>query len=271
MPTVRDLFERVVIIAHREETSRLEAFLRTAEFSVTVQRRVYSEVEAGYSLQARCLLNHLDAWRTIAQLGKPTLVLEADFVPVASFASLPAPFDPERTPRGLAWLYAGGPVVYEIDEDGRAIGHSSTTVALAMTPAAASELVRFGESEITASGGRYTPWDTYLSHRLRRNMDVPTFVPFRQYGEHGGRSANDEHTRHGVRGWHQGDRLAGRLAFLPDYAGGSQLRFRWIRARANLRGLARLATGRYLERGAFGHSPQKLALLTFALRRWVWP
>lgn len=257
------------IIAHTEETGQLVAVLESEGFEVVVLRRDYPGAEAQYSRMARCLLNHCDAWRRIADGGLPAIVVEADFVPVVGFANREAVFDPSEDDRAVGWLYAGGPVVYSVDEHRRAIGHSSTTVAMLVTPTGAKALLEFGQREISESRGGYTPWDTYASHRLRREMSIATYQPFRQYGEHGGR-ANAEHVQHGVRGWHQADRLLGRLAFLPAYAEGSKVRYWFVRRRANLRGLMRLLLFRYFEYPAFKASRQKTALLGYAMRRWLW-
>jgi len=256
-------------VAHNESTSNLEDCLRREGFDVVVQKRTYLKEEADFSLMARCLLNHRDAWRRVAERGEASIVVEADFVPVRNFGSCPMPFDPRRHQVAVAWLYAGGPVLYRIEREGIAVGHSSTTVALLMTPAGAAGLVEFAEAELERAKGEYTPWDTYLSHRLRHGSGILTILPFRQYGEHGG-LANREHAAHGVRGWHQADRLLGRLAFLPEYAGGSRIRYRLVRLRASIRGIARLLSFRYLELGAFARSNQRARLLRFAIARWLW-
>jgi hypothetical protein len=133
---------------------------------------------------------------------------------------------------------------------------------------AAPALIEFANKEIERHDGKYVPWDTYLSHRLRRLMDVPTYIPFKQYGEHGG-SPNQEHKNNKIRNWHQADILADRLAFLPQYAKGNPLTYRLIRVRANLRGLARIIFGKYIEPTSFKVSNQKIQLIKFTLCRWL--
>lgn len=265
---IRDAVRECIIVAHQEDTSLLRASLESEGFEVREQRRTYSLVESSYTRMARCLLNHRDAWVAVAAGGRPAIVVEADFVPVRGFGRLPLPFDPSLESRAVAWLYSGGPVLYRIEADGRAVGHSSTPVALLMTPDAARGLVAFGDEELAKCGGRYTAWDTYLSHVLRRRMGITTYLVAQQYGEHGGLE-NPEHVAHGIRGWHQADRLAGSLSFLPSYARGSWLRYRLTRLRAVLRGLARLAAWHYFEPGAFRASNQKATLLRYAIRRWL--
>lgn len=266
MISLKEVTRSVFIVAHKENTDQLRAFLGVRGFDVQIVRRAYSEREQRYAAQMRCLLSHKDVWLKIAASERPAIVLEADFVPVRGFGSDPAPFDPKKYPVAIGWLYAGGPVLYHCEDDGHAIGHTSTTVGMVVTPAAAERLVVFANDQIEQSAGSYTPWDTYLSHVLRRTMHVPTFLPFRNHGEHGG-IPNREHARHGIRSWHQADRLAGPLAFLPPYAYRSPVRYRLISIRANLRGLWRLAAGKYLE--SLADSRQKGRLFSYTAARWL--
>jgi hypothetical protein len=268
MKQLRDVTRSVFIVAYKENTEQLEDYFRRQGFTVFVSRKQYSDREMSYAAVMRCLMNHRDVWQIIANEKQHAIVVEADFVPIEHFSEAEAPFDPQLTPAAVGWLYAGGPVLYEIDEFGYAIGHSSTMVALLIGAQAASALLAFADKEIQESGGKYVPWDTYLSHHLRRGMDIPTYIPFKQYGEHGG-LPNQEHAQFGMRSWHQGDILAGPLAFLPLYAQGSWWRYRFIRLRARLRGWLRLVLGRYLEMPAFRGSKQKGLLLAFALLRWL--
>ena len=265
---IKDVCQDISIIAYKEDTSILENFFRRLGFAVRIFRRTYSREEQSLPSQVRCLLNHRDAWQAIAESDRAAIVVEADFVPVRGFADAWAPFDPEVSPIAIGWLYAGGPVIYGFDRRGFAIGSSSTAVALLIMPEAASALLRFASQELAAYGSEILLWDTYFCHRLRGTMDVPTYIPFKQFGEHGG-IANPDHNLHMARGWHQGDILLGPLAFMPLYARGSTVRFLAIRARAVLRGLLRLLTGRFIEVQAFRGSHQKWLILSFTLRRWL--
>ncbi len=265
---IKDICKNVYIVAHKEDTRTLENFLLCSGFGVRVFRREYTPAEQALPSQVRCLLNHRDAWQAIAEHGRAAIVVEADFVPVRGFADAYAPFDPEVSPVAIGWLYAGGPVIYGFDRRGFAIGSSSTAVALLIMPEAASALSRFASQELTGYGSDILLWDTYFCHRLRGTMNVPTYIPFKQFGEHGG-IANPDHNLHMARGWHQGDILLGRLAFLPLYARGSKIRFLVIRGRAVLRGLLRLLTGRFIEAPAFRSSHQKRLILLFTLSRWL--
>ena len=128
--------------------------------------------------------------------------------------------------------------------------------------------MKFADNEVKRSGGEYVPWDTYLSHQLRRVMDVPTYVPFKQLGEHAG-LPNPEHKKYKIRNWHQADILLGPLAFIPAYARGSVLRYRLIRLRATIRGLLRIVLGKYIEPPSFRNSDQKRMIIKFTLSRWL--
>jgi hypothetical protein len=266
---IKDISRDVYIIAHKENTQFLENFFLQRGFELHVLRRQYSREEQAQPSQVRCLLNHRDAWQAIADSGRAGIVVEADFVPIRSFADACAPFDPEVSPVAIGWLYAGGPVIYGFDRRGFALGNSSTAVALLVMPQAAAALVSFASDELAAATPEILLWDTYFCHQLRGRMNVPTYIPLKQFGEHGG-IANPDHNLHMARGWHQGDILLDRLAFMPTYARGNPLRFLVIRWRAALRGMVRVFTGRFIEPSAFRGSRQKGLILLFTLSRW-WP
>ena len=126
-------------------------------------------------------------------------------------------------------------------------GHGNTTVAYVLTPATARHLIAFAERELSsADAGGYRLWETYLGIYLRKEAGVLNHIPVYQYGEHGG-MMNAEPQAAGIRGWHQADVLWRRLAFLPAYAEGSQVRYRLIRLRGWLRGVARVITLRFFD------------------------
>jgi hypothetical protein len=135
----------------------------------------------------------------------------------------------------------------------------------------AEKLIEFADKELAETRpGEYRIWDSYLGIYLRHEKSIRNGLPFRNYGEHGG-LARSEHTRHGIRAWHQADRLLGRLAFLPPYAQGSQLRYRLIRLRAWSRGLFRLVSGRYLPYRYASRSRNFGRLVHFAWSRLLSP
>ncbi|MFM7550742.1 MAG: hypothetical protein ACKO8I_18150 [Cyanobacteriota bacterium] len=268
MVKIKHLASHVYVVAYKEDTSRLEDYFGSRGFVVKVLRRAYPPDELSLPSQVRCLLNHRDTWREIEAAGHCAIVVEADFVPVRDFEEAPAPFDPRHTPAAVGWLYAGGPVFYGFDQAGYAIGHSSTAVALLITPKTACGLLDFAEAEMADYKPDILLWDTYHSHFLRLQRGVATYIPFKQYGDHGG-IPNRDHAGNMQRIWHQGDVMLGPLAFLPLYAEGSWIRFRIIRIRAALRGLYRVFNGRFIEAPGFRASNQKLPMLRFTLARWL--
>jgi len=192
------------------------------------------------------------------------IIVEADFVPVRNFGDLPAPPGWYEGGTGLAYLYVCGPQLWDLS--GGLRGHGGGAVAYLLSPAVAALLIEFADSEILSkSPEKYTGWDASLGFWLNRR-GIQTYLPYRNYGEHGGIS-NPEHERAGLRPHHRADVLAGHLAFLPAYARSSRLRYRWIRARGRLWGIARLLAGRYLSLHDLGRSNERLRLLRVAVGR----
>jgi hypothetical protein len=257
-PPVHALTGLAIILAYREDTTRLEEALRAEGFTVEVQRAVYDERELAYSRTIRCLLNHLAAWRRAAAHERCTLIVESDFVPCFGLGRAPAPFDPERHgPQAWAFLYGGGPRIIQAHADGTLEGHAACPVALLVMPAAAQLLVRFGEGELVrCDPAAHSMWDTIVQWWIM-GWGGRCFLPRRHYGEHGG-LANPEHGVARV-GWasrlpllrrlpafnnHHAECLLAPLRFRPPYAGGSAVRFLFTRLIARLVGWGRLLTGR---------------------------
>lgn len=238
---------RVIVVAHREDTARLRAVLVAQGFAVTEARGPYSADQRLFAANIRCLVNHANAWRLAAESDKLTIVVEADFVPVHNFGRLPLPFPPAGNEPRFGWLYSGASVLYGIDEHGFPFGHGSTTVAYVLNAPAAKALLKFfGEEMSRPNPGEYRPWETYMGIFLRRNAGIRNYVPVYQYGEHGG-STNPEHQGSGIRGWHEADVLWSRLAFAPAYCRGRRTIYLLRRLRGWTRGAARLVTLRFFD------------------------
>jgi hypothetical protein len=243
-----DLCQTVFVVAHKENTARLESTLRAQGFEVTVQRGPYTKEQEQFAAATRCLINHAHVWAAVAQSGRPAIVVEADFVPVTHFADRPPPLpDLDQPASGFAWLYSAGSTLYGFDPQGFPHGHGNTTVAYMINPRVAAVLMEFYEREMARNPtGRYVQWETYLGIFLRKERGVLNYIPTYQYGEHGG-VGSKEHSRAGIRGWHQADVLMGPLSFTPDYAIGSRMRYAAIRARAVVRAWARLVLLRFFD------------------------
>lgn len=268
------------IIAYKENTQRLEAVLNAEGLMCEVLRQVW---KPGYETYARiylAMLNHWSAWERIAQSDQITLVVEADFVPVQGIGRLPLPFDPTHTDVGMAWLYACAPQIYTVSPQGHAEGFSTSMVAYLITPAAAQALVEMGQAIAQSDqAGTYINWDSGIEEFLRKK-GFRNFVPFRNYGEHGGRP-NPEHRQHGLSRMHRADVLYGRLAFVPYYAFDGDnapplmesatlshhIRYGLARLYARAKGLGRLLLGKFVRWQICRESSVPGRLLGFAFGR----
>lgn len=262
----------VIVVAHTEDTSLLRRTLEEEGFAVAEVRGPYTEAQQRYSRSIRCLINHAHAWRTAAERGRPTVVVEADFVPIVGLGGMPLPFLEASPGTGrFGWLYSAGSTLYGIDKFGLPHGHGNTTVAYVLDRDAAVHLLGFFEREMQRPEvGAYRPWETYLGIYLRKERGVRNYFTSRQYGEHGG-VANREHRLAGARAWHEADILAGRLAFLPPYARGSRARYRARRLRGWVRGLYRLVTLKFFDPRYVNEDSARgrFAMAWFSVRRLV--
>ena len=238
---LRDLVNEVGIIAHKEDTRLLENALKHKGFAFRTFRGNYSFEQQQYASQIKTLINHANAWRYLKESQHPMIFVEADFVPVRNFGTLPVPF-PIKHELGaqFGWLYSSGSILYGVNCRIFPHGHGNTMVAYIATPATATALLDFFDREMSMpEKGEYRLWDTYIGIFLRWERGIYNYIPVYQYGEHGG-IPNPEHSRAGIRHWHQADILWSKLAFLPTYAHGNPFRYRVIRLRGWLRGWLRL-------------------------------
>ena len=116
---------------------------------------------------------------------------------------------------------------------------------------------------------QYSPWDSGIEYYLR-DAGLHNYVPFRNYGEHGG-LPNPEHKNNKLSKAHRADVLYGQLAFAPMYAmiGGRFSPWQWIKARtyARVKGIGRLLLLKYLRTATVVKSRQASALIWFAIAR----
>ena len=244
---LRDV-QNTYVVAYKENVVSLEQSLITEGFLPEVIRPDYTDVEKAYSRAVRCMLNHVNVWKKAAASRGLTLVVEADFIPVVGFGQLRLPFPDSKNQCAFGYLYVGGATLFDVhSENGRIYGrgHGSCTVAYIIGPEAALCLMQFAENELeTKDLSKHNLWDCRIRMFLQER-GINSWVPFRQYGEHGG-IPNPEHAQAGFNPSHQADRLFASLHFLPLYARGSRLRYFCIRLKAVLRGMLRLLFGRYL-------------------------
>ncbi len=266
-----DCIDKVFVIAYKEQTQLLEEFLNKEGFKCEVLRQEVKAENKSFSPSYLCLMNHRRAWERAIQDSKPTLIVEADFVPVVGFGQLPLPFNLNHNDIGISWLYTCAPQVYSVSQEGYAEGFSTAMVAYIVTPASAQCLIELAEEVSRKYGATaYSSWDSTIDSFLRIRK-LKSYIPFRNYGEHGG-LPNLEHCQNGLSKTHRADILYGKLAFLPLYAANdksSQLKFLVVRLQARLKGIARLAMGRFLRVPVLKGSSVPTRLLSFAVRRQV--
>jgi len=261
-----DAIDRTYVIAYKEDTTNLENTLRKAGFGHEVYRAKYSEVEAGYSGQIKCLISHAKIWEKCKEEEGWSMVLEADFVPVKGMSTLCAPIGRLDEP-GLVYLYSGAPIIYRVDKTGSLIGHSATTVAYMLDQVTASALYEFYLQDMDVEDpGAYRAWDTYLANWLRWEKGIPTYIAYKQFGEHGG-IANREHKVSNTRSWHRADVLYASPEFIPAYAKGSRGRYIFERTLSRVRGLFRLAVCKTIQIETIKNSDDRFRLIGIALRR----
>ncbi|MEO1122449.1 MAG: LPS biosynthesis glycosyltransferase [Cyanobacteria bacterium J06639_16] len=265
-----DCIGQTFILAYKEETQLLEEWLIQAGCKCEVLRQVHQPEYRDYSRSYLCLLNHKAAWERALTSDQPTLIVEADFIPVKNFDRLPPPFDPEDDQLGIAWLYTCAPQVYNISDRGYAEGYSTSMVAYVITAESAKLLIELADGVAADPGPQaYTPWDSGIDYYLR-DRGFMDYVPFRNYGEHGG-VPNPEHQQNKLSKAHRADVLYGKLAFPPMYAAatGTAEPSVWFKSRAyaRIKGLGRLLLGKYLRVPVWMGSSQKIDLLKFVVMR----
>jgi GR25 family glycosyltransferase involved in LPS biosynthesis len=264
-----DCLGRVFIIAYKEPTQLLEEALAREGLQCEVLRQEHKAEYKNFSPSYLCLLNHRRAWEIATKESKPTLIVEADFVPVLGFGKLPLPFNFHQSNVGVSWLYTCATQVYSVSAEGYAEGFSVSTVAYIVTPQSAQYLLELAE-EIREKVGptAYSSWDSNIDGFLRARS-LKNYIPLRNYGEHGG-LPNLEHQKNGLSKTHRADVLYGKLAFMPLYATGersSQLKLLSVRLQARLKGIARLAVGKFLRVPVVQRSSVPARLVSFAVRR----
>lgn len=269
--SLSNYIHKALIIAYKEDTSQLEACLTEQGFNCAVMRQKHQPEHQNFSSSYLCLLNHLRAWQSAAASEQTTLIVEADFVPVKGLGHLPLPYDPARPNVGLAWLYTCAPQIYSVTAAGHAIGYSTSMVAYLVTPAAARYLQVFADKIMsTLAPTQYSSWDSSIEAFLRQQK-LDCFVPWRNYGEHGGRP-NVEHRQAGLSAAHRADVLYGPLAFMPPYATTSYvaaLQVFTTRLKARSKGMARLFLGKYVRWKIVRKSSTRWRLLKFATGRYL--
>ncbi len=259
-----DHISRVFIITYKESTQRLEQVLNEVGFQCEVIRQEDKPEYKNLSRSYLCMMNHKRAWEKATQENKPTLIVEADFVPVLGIGKLPLPFPPNQNNLGIAWLYTCAAQVYSVSNLGYAQGFSTAMVAYIISGKSAQCLIDFAEEiKNQQCGNTYSTWDSEVDSLLR-SKNMQNFIPFRNYGEHGG-LPNPEHQKHGLNKIHRADVLYNKLSFLPLYVTEEILFV--ARLKARIKGIGRLLTGRFLRIPVIKGSSTPRKLIMFAIKR----
>ncbi|MEO0457780.1 MAG: LPS biosynthesis glycosyltransferase, partial [Cyanobacteria bacterium P01_A01_bin.114] len=167
-PLLTQVIGSTFILAYKEDTTQIKTSLTKASCQCEVLRQIHQPGYERYSRSYLCLLNHRQAWERALHSAQPTLVVEADFVPVKDFGQLPPPFDPADPKLGIAWLYTCAPQIYTLTEGGYAQGYSTAMVAYVVTAQSAQLLVDLAEAVKADPGPEtYTPWDSGIEYYLR--------------------------------------------------------------------------------------------------------
>ncbi len=247
---LRDVIDRVIVLAYREEVSRLVSSLAGEGFKIDVLRPNYTTEEMTYSKNSRTLLNHRNAWQKAIDVNGYTLICEADFVPCRGIGDFEV-FWPLENPRAWGYLYQGSPRLLAIVGPQQFLrGRTAPLVCYVVNRNVASLMLKFFDYEKEACDFRsYFMFDVNLQ-RYITVLGAEAFIPLYHYGEHGG-LPNPEHAMLSFlsnKGQHRADNLMSSLHFLPTYANGNYWSFIRVRLGAHLLGFARLVTGRWISR-----------------------
>lgn len=271
-PSLGSFINQVFIIAYKENTDLLEKTIRDQGFQCEILRQPpLNETNNNYSPSYLCLLNHKGAWQRIININKPCLIIEADFVPVINMNKLPLPFPTTEKKLGINWLYTCAPQVYSVSSDMYAQGFSTSMVAYIISPQGAKYLLDLAEEIKNEYGAEnYSSWDGEVDNYLR-NQGLKNYIPFRCYGEHGGKP-NLEHKNNGLSLKHRADRLYGKLAFMPDYTSNMKYPFLTLiqeRFYGRSKGTARLFLGRFARLPVLKKSSVPFRIMWFCVSKYV--
>jgi hypothetical protein len=246
--SLRDVIDKVIVVAYREDVSDLVSSLKVEGFKVEVLRPKYTPEEMTYSKNSRTLLNHRSAWQRASQGTNYTLICEADFVPCRGIGDFEV-FWPTEKVCAWGYLYQGSPrLLAMVGQRPYLRGHTAPLVSYVVNASVAELMIKFFEVEKKTYDLRsYFTFDAHLQWGVM-GLGAEAYIPMRHYGEHGG-IPNPEHERLGAlprAGRHRADNLMNSLHFLPQYANGSYLSYLQTRLGAHLLGFGRLLSGRWI-------------------------
>lgn len=266
---LKEAVKKAYILAYKEDTSLLENTLSQMGFDVVINRQIDTDELTQTAAIYRVFRNHREVWLKAANEKQPVLVFESDFVPVRGMGELPVPYPVEEVVEGqgigFSYLYGCAQQIYSVSKEGKAEGFSTAAVAYVLFPAVAQELLSF---VYNAPPKDYYSWDSEIEGFLRKR-GYTSYVPFKNYGEHGG-DFNQDHLARGFT-THRADVLFDVLSFNPLYANKGKVNSLTIRFKARLKGISRLFLGRFLRVPVVKYSSTPLRMIRFAvLRQFPW-
>lgn len=243
---LRDVIDQTVIICYKEDVSELRKALAREGLKPVIHRASYSDEEMKFPANTRTFISHFRAWQHAKEHSGYTAICEADFVPCIGLGDCQA-FWPVSNAFAWAYLYQGSPRLLAL-KDQCLRGHCAPLVAYVINSTVAEIFSQYYDHEMREyDPTSYFNFDAHLQW-WSMGRGAEAYIPLHHCGEHGG-FPNQEHRRFGRlsrSGRHRADNLAGKLAFLPQYAKGSYFRFLAERVEARLLGWARLLSGRWI-------------------------
>lgn len=268
MLSLRSIVSKAYVICYKEDVRSLVLALENEGFEVIVNRQPTISIYKNYSPSVKCLVNHHSVWTQLVN-HEPAIVVEADFVPVCGMGNFDCPFPPSQSHKVFAYLYGCGIEIYDLVESKYARGHSSSAVAYYLSPLAAKYLNEFVEEFLSENDPKeYSTWDSNIRKYIQ-DRGVNSYIPFRNFGEHGG-YPNIEHKEVWLNGRiHRADVLAGSLYFLPRYANQSRFLYLVQRCRARAWGIGRILFSKILKYHDIRRQKSPLKMLGFVFKRQV--
>ena len=268
MTSLQEITNKAFVVCYLENVDKLVDALCEEGFEVNINRQTDNSSTRKYSSIVKCLLNHYSVWKLVVEYNQPAVIVEADFVPIVGFGKLVCPFPPDQREISFGYLYGCGIEVYDIVKGLYARGHSASTVAYYVSPLAARYLCEFVNDFLDNNNPEeYSAWDTRIRKYIQ-NRGVNSFIPFRNFGEHGGRP-NSEHDNVGLNGTHRADVLAGPLHFLPIYSMGNKMIFLRERLQGRCWGIGRLLLGRIIKMHDVRRQQSPFRMVSFVVKRQI--
>jgi hypothetical protein len=222
-PVLREVVGKAIVVAYREDVSRLVSSLAVEGFHVEVLRAEYTDEEMTYTNASRTFISHRKVWQKAADSTGYTLICEADFVPCRGIGDFDV-FWPLDNDCAWGYLYQGSPRLLAVVGSQRFLrGHTSPLVCYVINKTVAEFMLKFFELETKQHDLRtYFTFDSHLQWHVM-GLGGEAFIPRRHYGEHGGLPNPEHASLLSNDGYHRADNLMSSLHFLPSYANGSHL------------------------------------------------